>query len=228
MGGALADQLTHVFRLEHEDRRILLMCGIAVGFASVFGTPMAGAVFGLEILAIGRMRYDALFPCMVAGIVADQVCMAWGVHHAHYAIGQIVPVGAWSVMAVVLAGIVFGIVGMLFAQATHALGARVKRLIHYANTPIATTLMAMELFGAEIGPLAAIACVTAYLFSGHTGIYHAQRVGHSKHRRHRADVPEDLRIADLASFLKKNREATKSSTVQASSALPTVSKESVE
>jgi len=68
-----------------------------------------------------------------------------------------------------------------------------------ANTPIATTLMAMELFGAEIGPLAAIGCITAYLFSGHTGIYHAQRVGHSKHRN---AVPEELRIADLAHFRK--------------------------
>ncbi len=76
MGGALADQLTHVFRLAREDRRIVLMAGISAGFAAVFGTPLAGAVFGLEVLAIGRMRYDALFPCVVAAIVADQVCLA--------------------------------------------------------------------------------------------------------------------------------------------------------
>ena len=273
MGGALADQLTRLLRLEREDRRVLLMSGISAGFSSVFGTPLAGAVFGLEVLAIGRMRYDALFPCLVASIVADQVCLAWGIHHTAYAIGAIAPVGVASVAAVFAAGIVFGLVGMLFAAAVHKLAGGVRQLIAYAplrpvaggiviatavwaldayryiglgipdivrsfqapmapwdflgkfaftvaslgtgfkggevtplfyigatlgnalapllhmpfammagigfvavfagaaNTPIATTLMAMELFGADIGPLAAIGCVTAYLFSGHAGIY---------------------------------------------------------
>lgn len=285
MGGALADQLTRLLRLEREDRRVLLMSGISAGFSSVFGTPLAGAVFGLEVLAIGRMRYDALFPCLVASIVADQVCLAWGIHHTAYAIGAIAPVGVASVTAVFAAGIVFGLVGMLFAAAVHRLAGGVRQLIAYAplrpvaggiviatavwaldayryiglgipdivrsfqapmapwdflgkfaftvaslgtgfkggevtplfyigatlgnalapllhmpfammagigfvavfagaaNTPIATTLMAMELFGAGIGPLAAIGCVTAYLFSGHAGIYRAQRVGHRKHHR---------------------------------------------
>ena len=66
-----------------------------------------------------------------------------------------------------------------------------------ANTPVATIVMAMELFGPAVGPLAAIACIASYLVSGHTGIYHAQRVGHSKHRR---SLPEELRIADIAQF----------------------------
>jgi len=294
MGGALADQLTHVFRLHQDDRRVLLMSRISAGFASVFGTPLAGAVFGLEVLAIGRMRYDALFPCIVAAFVADQVCTAWGVHHTHYAMSAVNNIDAWSVVAVIIAGILFGLVGMLFATAVHKIGALVKHLIAYpplrpffgglviatavwaldayryiglgipdiarsfqepmlpwdflgklvftvaslgtgfkggevtplfyigatmgnvlapllhmpfalmaaigfvavfagaANTPIATTLMAMELFGAGIGPLAAIGCVTAYLFSGHAGIYHAQRIGHSKHHRRSltgAEVP---------------------------------------
>ena len=59
------------------------MAGISAGFASVFGPPLTGALFGLEVLAIGRMRYDALLPCVVTAIIADQVGQAWGVVHMH-------------------------------------------------------------------------------------------------------------------------------------------------
>ena len=51
-----------------------------------------------------------------------------------------------------------------------------------ANTPVASTLMAVELFGAEAGAFAGIACVVSYLFSGHCGIYTSQRLGRAKHR----------------------------------------------
>jgi H+/Cl- antiporter ClcA len=65
-----------------------------------------------------------------------------------------------------------------------------------ANTPIASTFLAVELFGAEAGAYAAIACVISYLFSGHSGIYHSQRVGRSKHRSTEAD--EGLSLALVA------------------------------
>lgn len=64
-----------------------------------------------------------------------------------------------------------------------------------ANTPLASTVMAIELFGAEIAPYAAIACVVSYPFSGHTGIYRAQRVGHAKAHR---DLPEGIRLSETS------------------------------
>ena len=84
--------------------RIMLMGGIAAGFGAVFGTPLAGAVFALEVLTIGRVQYEALLPCLIAAIVAgDWTCHAWGIGHTHYAIsylangrppGRLLPPGA--------------------------------------------------------------------------------------------------------------------------------------
>ncbi|TAK87335.1 MAG: voltage-gated chloride channel protein, partial [Aquabacterium sp.] len=132
MGGALADQLTQLFKLSPHDRRLLLMAGISAGFASVFGTPLAGAVFGMEVLMVGRMRYDALWPCFVAAIVADQVTRLWGIHHSHYAAGLIPSLSMWVLISVVLAGMIFGLIGMLFAKSAHGLSARMRAWIPYA------------------------------------------------------------------------------------------------
>jgi H+/Cl- antiporter ClcA len=304
MGGALADQLTHLLRMGQLERRLLIMAGMSAGFASVFGTPLAGALFGLEVLAIGRMRYDAILPCMLAAIVADQVGLRWGIHHTHYVAGAIPQITAASLALTFIAGIAFGVAGMLFANATHGFSDFMKRHVTYpplrpliggalvatavwtigthryiglgipvivesfvhqlpwwdflakavftitslgagfkggevtplfyigatlgnalapllhlpfsmlaaigfvavfsgaANVPVASTVMAIELFGAEIGPYAVIACVVSYLFSGHTGIYRAQRVAHAKHHRH---IPEGIKLGDLPSYLRQLR-----------------------
>src|SRR5207344_741841 len=69
MGASLADTLSHRLRLDMPMRRQLLAAGMAGGFGSVFGTPMAGAVFGLELVVLGRIEYQALVPALAASVV---------------------------------------------------------------------------------------------------------------------------------------------------------------
>ncbi|MBI4782725.1 MAG: voltage-gated chloride channel family protein [Oscillatoriophycideae cyanobacterium NC_groundwater_1537_Pr4_S-0.65um_50_18] len=292
MGASLADQLTRLLQLKNSDRRILLMAGISGGFASVFGTPLAGAVFGLEVLSIGKIRYDGLFPCVVAAIVGDYVILKWGLHHTSYQLGSIPSIsmadfssGSAALLSAIFAGAIFGWVALLFATATHTIGHFFKSKIAYppfrpmvggvmvaiavwavgttkyiglgiptivdafntqlnpwdfaaklgftaltlgagfkggevtplfyigatlgnalslilplptsllagmgfvavfgaaANTPLASTLMAIELFGLPAGAFAGLACVVSYLFSGHAGIYRSQRIGLGKYSR---------------------------------------------
>lgn len=283
MGGAIADQFTRLFRLNKIDRKIILTMGISAGFAAVFGTPLAGAVFALEVLVVGRMRYEAIFPSFLTAILANYVCSSWNLTlHTHYHINYVPTITPINLAWCMLAGIIFGLTAMLFSSVTHFFSKFFKQKINYpplrpflggviivlvvfvfggtkylglgipiiekafvdnlnlydfllkllftaftlgagfkggevtplffigaalgnalvwfiplpmallagmgfvavfsgaTNTPIACTLMGIELFGVESALYIAIACITGYLFSGHTGVYGEQIIGSPK------------------------------------------------
>lgn len=297
MAGSIADQWTSIFRLNNDDRRTLLIAAIAAGFGSVFGTPLAGAVFALEVVSIGRLRYTALFPAMTAAILACFVADLWPIVHTHYHIHEIPPITIVTIAHSVAAGIIFGIIAAIFSKTSFTVSSFIKNKISYAplrpflggcliaitifiigtskyiglgiptivesfeqplpaydfaakllftivtlsagfkggevtplffigaclgnalayilalplsllagmgfvavfagatNTPLACTIMAIELFGSECGIYVAIACVVSYLVSGNTGIYRKQMIGEAKYRQF--EHLEGKRLADL-------------------------------
>lgn len=130
MGGSIASAFSRIFRLELHDTRTLLMTGVAAGFGAVFGTPLTGAVFALEVLALGRMEYDALIPCLLASVLGDWTCTLWGIQHTQYKIALSADphLNAALMGKVLLASIAFGFAAMLFAEAAHGIQALFKKI----------------------------------------------------------------------------------------------------
>ncbi|MGE0877515.1 MAG: chloride channel protein [Acidimicrobiia bacterium] len=281
MSGSLSDGAARLLRLGPADRRLLLITALGGGFGAVFGVPLAGAVFALEVQAIGRLRYDALVPALTASVVGNLVVHGLGYHHAPRA-ALSVDVTGTLLVKVAIAGLAFGLAGAAFAELTHGikrllarfvkwaplrsfiggvgviglallfgqqylglslplidralagdqlsfavfalkilftaltlgsgfpggevtplfvigatLGAALATPLHLpivlcaalgfvavfagaANTPLACTVMGVEIFGAGVIVPMAVACVIAYVFSNHRGIYPTQRIAWSK------------------------------------------------
>jgi len=131
MSAAISDQFSHIFKLKTHDRQILIIIGISAGFASVFGTPLAGAVFALEVLILKKYRYDAILPSLFAAIIADFTCTAWNVSHTQYNIAYVPVLSFVNILWAILAGIIFGLAAMLFSGTTHFFAAVFKK-INYA------------------------------------------------------------------------------------------------
>ena len=275
MAGSLADLVSKPLRLEPSQRRILLRASIAGGFSAVFGTPLAGTIFALEVVASKGSRWAALLPCLGAAWMADMVVRRLPVHHTHYDTG-VFDAGPRAWIACLAFGLVAGLVARLFATSTRAVagfcrervswpplrpflgglavaclaalvgnrwlglgipgivesfaasggllepfgkllftavtvgsgfkGGEVTPLFYIGstlgsamapllqmevgtlaavgfvavfagatNTPLACAMMAIELFGPGIAPLAALACAAAWATSGKRGIYPGAR-----------------------------------------------------
>ncbi len=276
IGAGLASIFSRLIRISGADRRKLVICGISSGFASVFGTPIAGALFGLEVLSVGAILYDVLLPSFVAGMISHQVSSWLGLTYFYNPV-IFVPKFSESVfIVVILAGVFFGfcsflfietkkyaqklssrinvspilkaagagfvliVITVIFGDAFLGLGLDeiqaaiegeivpwysflvktvttsitltfggsggigtplffvgstagnffgrviggdpalfaaigfVSLLAGAANTPIAASIMAVELFGAAVAPYAGISCVISFVITGHRSAYPAQ------------------------------------------------------
>lgn len=120
MSGSLTDAASRLLRLKPADRRMMLIAALGGGFGAVFGVPIAGCVFALEVQAIGRLRYDALVPALTASLVGDMVVRGLGVHHTPYPPLGDIHLTVALVLKVAVAGVAFGLCGIAFSSAVHA------------------------------------------------------------------------------------------------------------
>jgi len=279
MGASLADAALHRLRLTGPLRRQVLAAGVAGGFGSVFGTPIAGALFGLEFVVQGRIEYEALLPALTAAVIGDMTTRALGISHTSYPAPAVLALSPLVLLKWVLFALAVSLATRSFVTLTHLLkslgsrhiprlplrmlaggaaivvlwrllgtsdylglgvptilraftdptlspyafalkivftavtlgagflggevtplffvGATLGNLLSQrlglplalgagvglasvfaaaAKTPLALSVMAVELLGGSLFPHAAIVCVLCYLLSGRRGIYSAQRV----------------------------------------------------
>ncbi|TCM96157.1 H+/Cl- antiporter ClcA [Paenibacillus sp. BK033] len=129
MGGSLAEMIGKRFKLSGAERKIILLCGISSGFGSVFGTPAAGAIFALEVAALGAISLQSILPIFLASYVGHYTTLAWGVHHLHYSMGTVPPISGLLLVKIAGAAVLFGFAALLFVKLTHKLKAWFTKLL---------------------------------------------------------------------------------------------------
>lgn len=116
IGGTLASWFGRLIRLSPELQKRIVACGVSAGFASVFGTPIAGAIYGVEMLAIGRIRHDFIFPAVIAAITSFEVSKFWGITYDYFPLNMTVHFSDSLFAKVILIGILCGLVSWLFIE----------------------------------------------------------------------------------------------------------------
>lgn len=115
IGGTITNKFADWFKLDSNDKKILVMSGISAGFGSVFGTPLAGTFFGMEMCFVGKLSYESLFPCFAASYTADFIAESLGIVHISHAITTVPHLTPYVLAIVVISSCIFGIVGKYFS-----------------------------------------------------------------------------------------------------------------
>ena len=305
IGAGLSSVFADIFKFSNSDRKKLVICGISAGFAAVFGTPIAGAIFGVEVLFMGNILYEVLLPSFIAGIIGYHVSSALGITYFYHTINFVPVFTNGFFIKVILAGIFFGLCSVIFIEvlklgnklsnklriykplkgvvggviliiltflfstqylglgldtiqsslegvktswyaflmktvftsitlnfggsggvvtaifftgatsgnlfasllgldiATFSAIGLISLLAGAANTPIAASIMAVELFGPKIAPYAAIACIISFLMTGHRSVYPSQVLAIRKSSSFEVEIGKEIETTEAKFQLRR-------------------------
>lgn len=119
VGGSLGSALGKLLKLEWEDVHVTVLCGMSAVFSAMFGTPIAAAVFSVEVVMVGAIQYAALVPCIISAVVAKYVAGLMGSKETIYAVSFDIEITPVLICQTVLLGILCGILSMVFCCMMH-------------------------------------------------------------------------------------------------------------
>ena len=119
LGGSIGNSLGRLFRFDEKDKHIMIMCGMSAAFSALFGTPMAAAIFPLEVVSVGIMHYSALVPCVISALVAHGLALHFQIAPPSFAILDIPEFGISSAVTVTVLAVLCALVSILFCISLH-------------------------------------------------------------------------------------------------------------
>lgn len=119
-GGSIGNQLGRIVKLDEFDHHVMVMCGMSAAFAAVFGTPMAAAVFAMEVVSVGVMYYAALLPCVIASIIASKFAAGIGIHPELFHVTKIPELTIINGLKMAVIAAACGAISILFCVALKA------------------------------------------------------------------------------------------------------------
>ncbi|WP_208589685.1 voltage-gated chloride channel family protein [Gracilibacillus suaedae] len=122
MGGSVAEAVNRLFKVNLLDTKIYIMSGISAGFGAAFGAPITGAVFGMEMTALGKIKLEAFVPCLVASFVGHFMTTAvWGHKHEEFIIQNVPELSFITFIKVIILAVIFSLLSVLYCQLRHGI-----------------------------------------------------------------------------------------------------------